>query len=83
MFTSTDLVFDGSKSWYREDDPAVPILAYGRTKREAESFVLAVPRGLVARISLLFGPARRRQSRFLRPGDGRPGPRRAAVVLRG
>jgi dTDP-4-dehydrorhamnose reductase len=57
VFTSTDLVFDGSKSWYREDDPAVPILEYGRTKRAAEPFVLAVPRGLVARISLLYGPA--------------------------
>jgi dTDP-4-dehydrorhamnose reductase len=56
LFTSTDLVFDGSRSWYRESDPAEPILAYGRTKREAESFVLAIPRGIVARISLLFGP---------------------------
>ncbi len=58
LFTSTDLVFDGSRSWSRESDPAEPILAYGRTKREAESFVLAIPRGIVARISLLFGPAR-------------------------
>jgi len=57
VFTSTDLVFDGLKSWYREDDPAVPILDYGRTKRAAEPFVLAVPRGLVTRISLLYGPA--------------------------
>jgi dTDP-4-dehydrorhamnose reductase len=55
VFTSTDLVFDGSKSWYREDDPARPILAYGRTKSEAERFVLVVPGGLVARLSLLFG----------------------------
>jgi dTDP-4-dehydrorhamnose reductase len=58
VFTSTDLVFDGSKSWNREDDPAAPILEYGRTKRAAEPFVLAVPRGLVARISLLYGPTR-------------------------
>jgi dTDP-4-dehydrorhamnose reductase len=58
LFTSTDLVFDGSRSWYREDDPADPILAYGRTKRAAESFVLALPRGLVARISLLYGSTR-------------------------
>jgi dTDP-4-dehydrorhamnose reductase len=57
VFTSTDLVFDGGKSWYREEDPAVPILDYGRTKRAAEPFVLAVPRGLVTRISLLYGPA--------------------------
>jgi dTDP-4-dehydrorhamnose reductase len=58
LFTSTDLVFDGSKSWYREEQPAEPILEYGRTKRAAESFAIAVPRGLVARLSLLYGPAR-------------------------
>jgi dTDP-4-dehydrorhamnose reductase len=55
VFTSTDLVFDGSKSWNREDDPAEPILDYGRTKRAAEPLVLAIPRGLVARLSLLYG----------------------------
>jgi dTDP-4-dehydrorhamnose reductase len=58
IFTSTDLVFDGSKSWNREDDPARPILAYGRSKLDAESHVLRVPRGLVARLSLLFGRTR-------------------------
>ena len=63
VYTSTDLVFDGSKSWYREDDPAVPILEYGRTKKAPEPCVLAVPRGLVARISLLYGPACSRNGR--------------------
>jgi dTDP-4-dehydrorhamnose reductase len=58
VFTSTDLVFDGSKPWNREDDPAEPVLAYGRTKRAAEQFVAATPRGLVARVSLLYGPSR-------------------------
>jgi dTDP-4-dehydrorhamnose reductase len=58
VYTSTDLVFDGSKSWYREDDPAHPISVYGRTKHAAERFVLDVPRGLVARLSLLYGPSR-------------------------
>ena len=58
IYTSTDLVFDGSKSWYREDDPAHPILVYGQTKYAAERFVLDVPRGLVARLSLLYGPSR-------------------------
>jgi dTDP-4-dehydrorhamnose reductase len=57
LYTSTDLVFDGAKSWYREQDPAEPIIEYGRTKCAAEPFVLAMPRGLVARLSLLFGPA--------------------------
>lgn len=58
VFTSTDLVFDGSRSWYRETDPARPVLAYGRSKLEAEAHVLASPHGLVARLSLLFGPTR-------------------------
>jgi dTDP-4-dehydrorhamnose reductase len=58
VFTSTDLVFGGTKAWNREDDPAEPVLAYGRTKREAEPAVLAVTRGLVARVSLLYGFSR-------------------------
>jgi dTDP-4-dehydrorhamnose reductase len=57
VYTSTDLVFDGSRPWNREDDPAEPILAYGRTKRDAEFAVTAIPTGLVARLSLLFGPS--------------------------
>lgn len=55
VFTSTDLVFDGSRAWNREDDPAEPVLAYGRTKRAAEPFVQAIRLGLVARVSLLYG----------------------------
>src|SRR4029077_7798336 len=39
LFTSTDLVFDGSSSWYREQDEPRPILAYGRTKAKAEMAV--------------------------------------------
>jgi dTDP-4-dehydrorhamnose reductase len=71
IFTSTDLVFAGTRSWYREDDPAEPVVAYGRTKREAEPAVLAVPRGLVARISLLYGPSRcGRPSYYDRTIDG-------------
>jgi dTDP-4-dehydrorhamnose reductase len=58
VYTSTDLVFDGSSSWYKEDDEANPILMYGQTKHAAERFVLAMPRGLVVRLSLLFGPSR-------------------------
>jgi dTDP-4-dehydrorhamnose reductase len=58
IFTSTDLVFDGARAWNREDDPAGPILAYGQSKRAAELVVLTVPRGLVVRLSLLYGPTR-------------------------
>ncbi len=58
LFTSTDLVFDGSRPWWREGDPPGPVLAYGRTKAEAEQAVLAVAGGLVVRLSLLYGPSR-------------------------
>jgi dTDP-4-dehydrorhamnose reductase len=58
VFTSTDAVFDGAQGWYHEGHRAKPILAYGRTKLAAEASVLDVPGGLVARLSLLFGPSR-------------------------
>jgi dTDP-4-dehydrorhamnose reductase len=58
LYTSTDMVFDGARGRYVEEDPARPISAYGRTKHLAEPIVLAVPRGVVARVSLLYGPTR-------------------------
>ncbi|WP_435015523.1 SDR family oxidoreductase [Tundrisphaera sp. TA3] len=58
VFTSTDLVFDGSRAWNREDDPTGPVLAYGCTKAEAEAAILGTSHGLVARVSLLYGPSR-------------------------
>jgi dTDP-4-dehydrorhamnose reductase len=56
LYVSSDLVFDGSKGWYREQDPPAPLSTYGRTKRAAEELVQAVPYGVIARVSLLFGP---------------------------
>lgn len=55
---STDSVFDGSRGWYREEDPAEPVSLYGRTKRDGEAAVRALPGGLVARLPLMFGPTR-------------------------
>ena len=63
IFTSTDLVFDGDKGWYREDDLPRPTLVYGQTKHAAERFVLDGAKSMVARLSLLYGPSR----------SGRPG----------
>jgi dTDP-4-dehydrorhamnose reductase len=57
LFLSTDLVFDGEKGSYREDDLPAPLSVYGRTKAAAEQAVRAVPHGLVLRVSLLFGPS--------------------------
>ena len=58
VFTSTDLVFDGATPPYREEDPPSPSTSYGVTKSEAERYVTATPLGLVARLSLLYGPSR-------------------------
>jgi dTDP-4-dehydrorhamnose reductase len=57
LLVSTDLVFDGERGCYREEDPAAPLSVYGRSKADAEAAVLAVPRGVVARLSLLYGPS--------------------------
>jgi dTDP-4-dehydrorhamnose reductase len=57
LFASTDLVFDGTRSFYREDDSPNPILEYGRTKRAAELIVASSSRNLTVRISLLYGKA--------------------------
>ena len=48
---STDLVFDGERAPYAEEDEAQPVSEYGRAKLEAERFV----DGLVVRTSLLYG----------------------------
>lgn len=56
LFVSTDLVFDGQRGGYREDDAPAPLSIYGQTKLAAERAVLASRRAAVARVSLLFGP---------------------------
>jgi dTDP-4-dehydrorhamnose reductase len=56
LLVSTDLVFDGERGWYTEGDAPSPLSVYGRTKALAEAAVQAHPRGVVARVSLLFGP---------------------------
>lgn len=58
VFASTDMVFDGGRSWRAEDDEPRPILAYGATKRAAELEALTAPNSVVARICLLYGPSR-------------------------
>jgi dTDP-4-dehydrorhamnose reductase len=56
VFTSTDLVFDGARGGYREEDAAAPLSIYGRSKRAAEQVVQSMPGTAVARLSLLYGP---------------------------
>lgn len=56
VYASTDLVFDGARGSYREEDATNPLSVYGQTKREAELAVLAGPGNVVVRLSWLFGP---------------------------
>jgi dTDP-4-dehydrorhamnose reductase len=57
IYVSTDLVFDGERGGYREEDAPSPVSVYGRTKMDGEPAVLASAGGLVARVSWLFGPS--------------------------
>ncbi len=58
VFLSTDLVFDGQKGNYVEEDVAKPIIEYGRTKLLAESLFhrqVLLSRWIIVRTSLMFG----------------------------
>lgn len=54
---STDLIFDGKRGNYEENDDAFPVSRYGKSKRLAEQIVLDAKylRPLVLRISLTLG----------------------------
>jgi len=41
VFISTDYVYDGTRGNYSEDDERVPVLAYGRQKKEVEDFLFS------------------------------------------
>jgi dTDP-4-dehydrorhamnose reductase len=58
LHVSTDYVFDGLASRpYGEEDPALPISVYGKSKRLGEELLLqADPHHLVIRVSWVFGP---------------------------
>lgn len=55
-FTSTDMVFDGTKGNYSEEDEPNPLMVYGEHKLEAEQEVTRIyPQALIARCPLMFG----------------------------
>ena len=55
IFFSTDLVFDGTKGDYKENDPVNPLMVYGETKVAAEKIVLQNTRHAVVRTALNGG----------------------------
>jgi len=55
VFSSTDMVFDGSAAPYRESDAPSPLSVYGRSKADAEAGLHGLRGVVVARIPLMFG----------------------------
>ena len=55
VFFSSDLVFDGTKGAYIEEDAPNPLSIYGETKALAEQVVRQHPKHLIVRISLTGG----------------------------
>lgn len=55
---STDLVFDGTRGRYREDDPVAPVGSYGRSKAAAERCAMDIHGyPTIVRTSLIYGGA--------------------------
>jgi dTDP-4-dehydrorhamnose reductase len=56
VFTSSDLVFDGTRPPYRETDPPSPLNAYAGQKVAAEAAILSRhPKAVICRMPLMFG----------------------------
>lgn len=68
VFTSTDLVFDGRHSPYRETDPVSPVNCYGEQKVAAEEVMQACYPGVaIARMPLMFGIPSPASGSFIQP----------------
>jgi dTDP-4-dehydrorhamnose reductase len=52
---STDVIFDGRRAPYREEDPPRPLHAYGRAKAAAEQIVAQHANTVIVRTSLIYG----------------------------
>jgi dTDP-4-dehydrorhamnose reductase len=68
VFTSSGLVFDGTRAPYVEDDPICPPNLYGRQKAEAEAEILKIhPRAAVCRLAWTFGPPAPKNLSLIQP----------------
>ncbi len=66
IFTSSDLVFDGEHSPYKENAPVNPHTVYGQQKAQAEAGVMAAwPEAIVARMPLMFGFGKTAPNNFM------------------
>jgi dTDP-4-dehydrorhamnose reductase len=68
VFTSTDLVFDGTQPPYSETNPVSPINIYGEQKVAAEREISRVyPDATICRMPLMFGIAPATATSFIQP----------------
>jgi dTDP-4-dehydrorhamnose reductase len=68
LFTSTDLVFEGTNPPYQESDRVCPINLYGEQKAEAEREILKVyPESIICRMPLMFGIPSPCSQSFIQP----------------
>ncbi len=68
VFTSTDLVFDGTQAPYLETDPVAPLNIYGEQKVAAERAILATDdRAVICRMPLMFGNVPPTATSFIQP----------------
>jgi dTDP-4-dehydrorhamnose reductase len=59
VYVSSDAVFDGTHSFYKEDDATQPILEYGRQKQVVERFLASLPPPwIVVRLPKLLATSR-------------------------
>ena len=55
VFFSSSFVFDGERGNYSEEDAPNPINVYGKTKLEAEKYLLSYSQSVILRVDLLYG----------------------------
>ncbi|MBD3240861.1 MAG: sugar nucleotide-binding protein [Chitinivibrionales bacterium] len=67
VFTSSDLVFDGSRAPYREDDAVSPVNEYGRQKAAAERVLAELDNVAVCRMPLMYGDPGPVATSFIQP----------------
>ena len=66
LYISTDLVFDGCKGFYNEQDEPKPVMVYGKTKWEAEKLVRSWGENhVILRLALMYGPPSQAYASFL------------------
>ena len=71
VYYSTDQVFDGTRTSYRETDPVHPLNVYAQSKAEGEAAIRAAAPGthLILRTAWLYGPDPARRNFPLRLAD--------------